>query len=297
MHSKSDTLAPGGAWSARADSAPRWRTGCAQAGQPVEGPARRGEVPRRCRAIVLCVPDAEIPAAAATVAGAAPLVGHTSGATPLSALAAATDAGAEAFGRHPLQTFAAATPPRRRSGRRCAGAGSTPAALAFAARARRDARHDPLRHSTTSTAPPTTRPPRSPPTSSSRCRPPPSGSPPAPASSRTRPAQLLAPLSAARSRTTPRTGPSARSPAPSRAATRRRSRASARPSSTPRRSCCRCSTSWSTAPAAWPDARRSREDGPQRRRAARAARRPSAAPAAASGWCRRWASSTTATCR
>ena len=59
------------------------------AGVPVEGPAGRGEVPRGCDAIVLCVPDAEIPAAAATVAGAAPIVGHTSGATPLTVLEAA----------------------------------------------------------------------------------------------------------------------------------------------------------------------------------------------------------------
>jgi predicted short-subunit dehydrogenase-like oxidoreductase (DUF2520 family) len=73
------------------------------AGLEIEGPAGRGEVPRGCRAIVLCVPDSEIPAAAATVAGAAPLVGHTSGATPLRALAPAR---AAAFGLHPLQTFA-----------------------------------------------------------------------------------------------------------------------------------------------------------------------------------------------
>jgi predicted short-subunit dehydrogenase-like oxidoreductase (DUF2520 family) len=114
------------------------------AGVDLEGPAGRGEVPRGCDAIVLCVPDAEIPAAAATVAGAAPLVGHTSGATPLSALAAA---GAAAFGVHPLQTF----PERPASeaaaagadfgpsaalaafaGAGCAIAGSTAEALAFA---------------------------------------------------------------------------------------------------------------------------------------------------------------------
>ena len=50
------------------------------AGYRVEGPAGRDEVPSG-EAILLCVPDAEIPAAAATVAGAAALVGHTSGAT------------------------------------------------------------------------------------------------------------------------------------------------------------------------------------------------------------------------
>ena len=55
------------------------------AGVDVEGPLGRGEAPRGCDAIVLCVPDGEIEAAAAAVAGAAPLVGHTSGATPLDA--------------------------------------------------------------------------------------------------------------------------------------------------------------------------------------------------------------------
>jgi predicted short-subunit dehydrogenase-like oxidoreductase (DUF2520 family) len=105
-----------------------------EAGQPVEGPAGRGELPRGCRAILLCVPDAEIPAAAATVAGAAPLVGHTSGATPLSALAPAAEAGAEVFGWHPLQTFAehVADPRGAFAGAGCAVAGSSAEALCFA---------------------------------------------------------------------------------------------------------------------------------------------------------------------
>jgi predicted short-subunit dehydrogenase-like oxidoreductase (DUF2520 family) len=78
-------------------------------------------------AILLCVPDAQIPAAAAAVAGAAPLVGHTSGATPVSAL---EPAGAEAFGLHPLQTFAGdAGDAARFAGSGCAIAGSTPPAL------------------------------------------------------------------------------------------------------------------------------------------------------------------------
>jgi predicted short-subunit dehydrogenase-like oxidoreductase (DUF2520 family) len=113
-----------------------------EAGVAVEGPAGRGEVPRGCDAIVLCVPDSEIEAAAATVAGAAPLTGHTSGATPLSALAAA---GGAAFGLHPLQSFAAnpaggadAAAGERSAralfaGAGCAVAGSTPEALGFAA--------------------------------------------------------------------------------------------------------------------------------------------------------------------
>ena len=100
------------------------------AGIEVEGPVGRREVPRGCAAIVLCVPDAEIAAAAATVAGAASIVGHTSGATPLAALA---PAGAGAFGLHPLQTFAGGSDPAAFLGAGCAVAGSTPEALAFAA--------------------------------------------------------------------------------------------------------------------------------------------------------------------
>ena len=97
----------------------------------VEGPAGRGEVPTGCAAIVLCVPDGEIEAAAAAIAGAAPLVGHTSGATPLNALA---PAGAAAFGLHPLQTFTADSSGLRAfAGAGCAIAGSTAEALAFAA--------------------------------------------------------------------------------------------------------------------------------------------------------------------
>jgi predicted short-subunit dehydrogenase-like oxidoreductase (DUF2520 family) len=92
------------------------------AGRIVDGPAERGEVPNG-ELLLLCVPDAEIPAAAATVAGAAPLVGHTSGATPLSALAPAAAAGAETFGLHPLQTVAG--PDARLDGAGCAVAGST----------------------------------------------------------------------------------------------------------------------------------------------------------------------------
>jgi predicted short-subunit dehydrogenase-like oxidoreductase (DUF2520 family) len=61
------------------------------------------------------------------VTAAAPLVGHTSGATPLSALA---HAGVPAFGIHPLQSFA--HPGVRFEGAGAAVAGSTPEALAFA---------------------------------------------------------------------------------------------------------------------------------------------------------------------
>ena len=97
------------------------------AGVAVEGPLGRGERPTHCDAIVLCVPDAEIAAAAEVVTAAAPLIGHTSGATPLSALA---PAGVPAFGLHPLQSFA--HPGVRFGGAGAAVAGSTPEALAFA---------------------------------------------------------------------------------------------------------------------------------------------------------------------
>jgi len=97
------------------------------AGVEVEGPVGRGERPAGCDAIALCVPDAEIPLAAEAVTAAAPLVGHTSGATPLSALA---HAGVPAFGLHPLQSFAHPGVRFERAG--AAVAGSTPEALAFA---------------------------------------------------------------------------------------------------------------------------------------------------------------------
>jgi predicted short-subunit dehydrogenase-like oxidoreductase (DUF2520 family) len=103
--------------------------GLRAAGLTVEGPLGRGEKPTACEAVVLCVPDAEISAAAGVISGAAPLVGHTSGATPLAAL---DPANAEAFGLHPLQTFAPGSRPEAFSGAGAAVAGSTPRALDFA---------------------------------------------------------------------------------------------------------------------------------------------------------------------
>jgi predicted short-subunit dehydrogenase-like oxidoreductase (DUF2520 family) len=107
-----------------------------EAGYPVEGPAARGERPADCEALVLCVPDAQIPAAAEAVAGAAPLIGHTSGATPLSALTAA--GAAACFGLHPLQSFAGELSTGAFQGAGCAVAGTTPAALGLAERIARD---------------------------------------------------------------------------------------------------------------------------------------------------------------
>ena len=96
----------------------------AAAGTDVVGPLGRGADPRDAAVVLLCVPDAEIPAAAAAVTPG-PLVGHCSGATGLDALAPH-----EAFGLHPLMTvpvhgavFAGAS---------CAVAGTTDRALAAA---------------------------------------------------------------------------------------------------------------------------------------------------------------------
>ena len=96
----------------------------------LQGPLRRGQAPSEDRTVVLlCVPDGQIGAAAAALPARSVrdgvLVGHTSAATALSALAPC-----EAFSLHPLMTvtrhgatFAGAT---------AAIAGSTPRALATA---------------------------------------------------------------------------------------------------------------------------------------------------------------------
>ena len=103
--------------------------GLLAAGHHVDGPVGRGEVPAT-EVVLLCVPDSEIEAACAAVAGRAAMVGHTSGATPLSALAAASEHGAAVFGLHPLQTVTGADADLRGAG--CAIAGSAPAAIATA---------------------------------------------------------------------------------------------------------------------------------------------------------------------
>jgi predicted short-subunit dehydrogenase-like oxidoreductase (DUF2520 family) len=101
------------------------------AGYAVEGPLGRGNTPSACDAVLLCVPDAAIPEAAASAAGAAPLVGHTSGATPLSAMDAA---GTNLFGLHPLQTFGQTSGPESFRGIGCAVAGTDKEALSLARR-------------------------------------------------------------------------------------------------------------------------------------------------------------------
>jgi predicted short-subunit dehydrogenase-like oxidoreductase (DUF2520 family) len=84
-------------------------------------PQGRGSDGAGAEIVLLCVPDAEIAAAAGAVAPGR-LVGHCSGATTLAPLAAH-----EAFSLHPLMTVAehGAT----FAGARCAVAGSTPRAL------------------------------------------------------------------------------------------------------------------------------------------------------------------------
>ena len=68
------------------------------AGRPVLGPLGRGADGDAADVVLLCVPDAEIAAAAAKVAPG-PLVGHCSGALGLEPLGAR-----EAFSLHPLMT-------------------------------------------------------------------------------------------------------------------------------------------------------------------------------------------------
>ena len=96
------------------------------AGLTVTGPLGRRPDLEGATLVLLCVPDGEIAAAAATV-GAGPLVGHCSGATTLDPLA-----GHEAFSLHPLMTVPAGSPPEAFRGAAAAVDGSTPRALAAA---------------------------------------------------------------------------------------------------------------------------------------------------------------------
>jgi predicted short-subunit dehydrogenase-like oxidoreductase (DUF2520 family) len=92
----------------------------------VLGPLGRGADAGGATAVLLCVPDAEIAAAAARIAPG-PLVGHCSGATGLDALAPH-----EAFSLHPLMTVPAGAGGDVLRGAGCAVDGSTPRALASA---------------------------------------------------------------------------------------------------------------------------------------------------------------------
>jgi predicted short-subunit dehydrogenase-like oxidoreductase (DUF2520 family) len=97
-----------------------------EAGYDVEGPVGRGAAPADVGAVLLCVPDAEI-AAAATTLSPGPLVGHCSGAAGLDRLAPH-----EAFSLHPLMTVADRGASFRGAG--AAIAGSTDRALKLAER-------------------------------------------------------------------------------------------------------------------------------------------------------------------
>ena len=82
-------------------------------------------------AVLLCVPDDQIAGTADRLAGTAPaLIGHTSGATTLDALAGAAERGAATFSLHPLQTFADGETPVE--GTPAAIAGSSDESLAYA---------------------------------------------------------------------------------------------------------------------------------------------------------------------
>jgi predicted short-subunit dehydrogenase-like oxidoreductase (DUF2520 family) len=87
------------------------------AGLDVSGPLGRGANGDGCDVVLLCVPDAEIEAAALTVRRGL-LVGHTSGATSLAPLAPH-----EAFSMHPLLSVALTGASFLGAG--CAVAGST----------------------------------------------------------------------------------------------------------------------------------------------------------------------------
>jgi len=95
-------------------------------GLEIDGPLTRDQAPDPgVDAVLLCVPDAEIAAAAAS-APAGVLVGHCSGANGLGVLD-----GREAFSLHPLTTVTTGGPARFQ-GVGAAVAGSTTRALAFA---------------------------------------------------------------------------------------------------------------------------------------------------------------------
>jgi len=96
------------------------------------GRADAAEACESAEIALLCVPDGAIEEACETIADAPGLrfVGHTSGATGLEALGAATTRGAAAFGLHPLQTITDDNP--ELIGASCAVSGSTPEAVALA---------------------------------------------------------------------------------------------------------------------------------------------------------------------
>lgn len=96
----------------------------AAAGVPVLGPLGRGESASGAGLVLLCVPDREIAAAAATI-DPGPIVGHVSASAPLDLLAPH-----ERFSLHPLLSVVGAGASFR--GAWCAVDGSSPAAISAA---------------------------------------------------------------------------------------------------------------------------------------------------------------------
>jgi predicted short-subunit dehydrogenase-like oxidoreductase (DUF2520 family) len=107
-----------------------------EAGYDILGPLGRGADGAGADAVLLCVPDAQLAAAATSIAPG-PLVGHCSGATGLAVLAPR-----EVFSLHPLMTVTASG--ARFQGAGAAIAGSTPRALALAAGLARSLRMRPV---------------------------------------------------------------------------------------------------------------------------------------------------------
>jgi predicted short-subunit dehydrogenase-like oxidoreductase (DUF2520 family) len=93
------------------------------AGVRVNGPTGRGEAIVPADVILLCVPDAEIAAVAASLDLPGAYVGHMSGATSLADVD---------FGIHPLQTFVGDEGSEVFRGIGCAVAGRSPEALSVA---------------------------------------------------------------------------------------------------------------------------------------------------------------------
>jgi predicted short-subunit dehydrogenase-like oxidoreductase (DUF2520 family) len=88
------------------------------------GPLRRGDaIPADVDVVLLCVPDAQI-AAAARAVPSGPLLGHCSGATGLDALG-----GREGFSLHPLMSVPAGSRPDVLRGAGCALDATSPRAL------------------------------------------------------------------------------------------------------------------------------------------------------------------------
>jgi predicted short-subunit dehydrogenase-like oxidoreductase (DUF2520 family) len=96
--------------------------GLRDAGLAASEPLGRDDDLAGYEAVILCVPDGQIAAAAARIAPG-PLVGHCSGATGLGVLA-----GHEAFALHPLMTVTLRDGPDRLRGAGAAVGGSTPRA-------------------------------------------------------------------------------------------------------------------------------------------------------------------------